>query len=279
VQTETGRKSQEGTGLGLPISRKFVELMGGTLTVDSHLGIGSCFSFTLQADRPAAAVAPQPLPDPSILCLADGQPPYRILVAGAKPTHRQLMVELLKPVGFEVREADNGQTAISLCQQWLPHLVWMDLRMPGIDGYEATRCIKASDPAPITIALAGGVAEDERPAAIAAGCDDVLCKPFPTQIIFEKMTEYLGVRYLYQQAQPESSQSSPAPQAMELSLMGMPAPWRAQLHQAAICVDAKVIYQLVGQIPPSQAAVATALTDLVDNFRYEEIVKCSECTP
>jgi signal transduction histidine kinase/CheY-like chemotaxis protein len=274
MQTETGRESQEGTGLGLPISRKFVELMGGTLTVESHLGMGSCFQFTLRADRPTAAVAPKSTPDPSILCLADGQPPFRILIAEAKPNPRQMMLELLKPVGFEVREAENGQAAIALCQQWSPHLVWMDLRMPVLDGYAATRSIKASAPAPIIIALTEGVSEKERSAAIAAGCDDVLGKPFPTQIMFEKIAEYLGVRYLYQ-SQSNNPQKSPT-LAMDISLTEMPTDWREQLHQAAICVNAKVLYQLIAQIPPTKAAIADALTDLVDNFRYEEIVKLSE---
>jgi CheY-like chemotaxis protein len=94
-------------------------------------------------------------PHQQAIGLEPGQPTYRILVVEDKWANRQLMVRLLAPLGFEVKEATNGQEAIALWQDWHPHLIWMDMRMPVMDGYEATREIKArsGDRSPVILAL------------------------------------------------------------------------------------------------------------------------------
>jgi CheY-like chemotaxis protein len=182
------------------------------------------------------------------------------------------MVELLTSVGFEVREASNGQVAIALCQEWSPHLIWMDLRMPVMDGYEATRQIKASESAPIVLALTGSALEEERAIALAAGCDDFIRKPFRETEIFERMAHFLGVRYHYESitllAQSEVVPADLTPAMLE----EMPTQWREQLHQAATQVDAEQIIQLIKQIPTEQASLAYALTDLVNHYRFDRIV-------
>jgi signal transduction histidine kinase/DNA-binding response OmpR family regulator len=273
VQTETGLKSQEGTGLGLPISRKFVELMGGTLTVKSRLDSGSCFQFHLIA-KPTTVdniISPD---DRKIIGLTDGQPTYRILIAEDHPKNRQLLVELLQPVGFEVQEAVNGEEAIALSQQWSPHLIWMDLRMPVIDGYEATRQIKAQDDAPIIIALTGSVLEDEQAIALSVGCDDFIRKPFREAEIFEKMAQYLGVDYRY--AAVVSSAATPPELAMtdlSIPLTTMPMQWRENLRQAATQVDAEQVLSLIQQVPDEHSSLKLALTKWVDHYRFDRLVE------
>ena len=198
-QTETGRKSQEGTGLGLPISRRFVHLMGGDITVESTPGVGSSFRFYIQINLAEASEVQTLKPHRQAIGLEAGQPTYRILVVEDKWANRQLMVRLLAPLGFEVREATNGQEAIALWQDWHPHLIWMDMRMPVMDGYEATREIKArsGDRSPVILALTANAFEEERLVALAIGCDDFIRKPCQEEVILEKMAEYLGVRYSY----------------------------------------------------------------------------------
>ncbi|HEY9611212.1 GAF domain-containing protein [Allocoleopsis sp.] len=198
-QTETGRKSQEGTGLGLPISRRFVHLMGGDITVESKPEVGSSFRFYIQTCLAEASEVQTLKPHQLAIGLEPSQPTYRILVVEDKWANRQLMVRLLAPLGFEVREATNGQEAIALWQDWHPHLIWMDMRMPVMDGYEATREIKArsGDRSPVILALTANAFEEERLVALAIGCDDFIRKPCQEEVILEKMAEYLGVRYIY----------------------------------------------------------------------------------
>jgi CheY-like chemotaxis protein/HPt (histidine-containing phosphotransfer) domain-containing protein len=198
AQTEAGLKSQEGTGLGLPISRQFVHLMGGIMHVDSTPGAGANFTFNIQARLAKASDVPTLQPQRRVVGLQPGQPSYRLLVAEDKWANRQLLVRLLAPLGFEVREAVNGQEAIACCKAWQPHLIWMDMRMPVMDGYEATKAIKASiNPAPVILALTANAFEEDRLFALKIGCDDFIRKPIQSKIILEKVAEYLNVHYLY----------------------------------------------------------------------------------
>ncbi|MBD2464829.1 response regulator [Oscillatoria sp. FACHB-1407] len=142
VQTETGRQSNQGTGLGLTISRHFVQLMGGDITVTSTVGQGSIFQFEIQAQASSSTELTTPKTTRRVVGLAPGQPTYRILVVDDVRDNRLLMTQLIEPFGFEVQEASNGREAIALWERWHPHLIWMDMRMPVMDGYEATRQIR-----------------------------------------------------------------------------------------------------------------------------------------
>ncbi|MEM1253484.1 MAG: DAHL domain-containing protein [Cyanobacteria bacterium P01_H01_bin.21] len=258
---------QEGTGLGLPISKKFVEMMGGTIDVSSQVGRGSQFTFSIQVK--VAQTAPV-TGARSVLSLTPGQPTYRILVVEDMPKNRQLLNDLLSLVGFEVKAACDGLEATEICQRWHPHLVWMDLRMPVMDGYQATQRIKASEYSPVIIALTGSAFEQERHLALDAGCDDFVSKPFRTETIFEKMTTFLGVRYLYQEPEPAAHIVSIPTTATDLQVM--PAEWIERLHQAATRVNGKEIYRLLAEIPPEHRRLANYLGQLVDNFHFEAII-------
>lgn len=283
VQTETGRNSQEGTGLGLPISQKFIQLMGGEINVESQVGAGSVFKFDIQTSTVVADEIQTNTALQQVIGIEAGQPNYRILIVEDKLENRRLMVELLRPVGFEVREAVNGQEAIALWQSWSPHLIWMDMRMPVMDGYEATKRIKSAGVAPVVIALTGSAFEEERATVLAKGCDDYVRKPFRANVIFEKMAEHLGVRYLYDLGEAcnvESENSLPQPtlKSAELkqALTQMPIDWRQQLHQAAIKVNAKQVNYRIEQMPTANVPLANALSELVDNFCFEEIVTLTQ---
>ncbi|NJK52664.1 MAG: response regulator [Leptolyngbyaceae cyanobacterium SU_3_3] len=285
VQTEAGQQAQEGTGLGLPISDRFVKLMGGRLTVNSTLGEGSIFTFAIQTRAAILNSLPIPQPIRQVVGLAPEQPPYRILIAEDKLENRRLLMELLTPVGFEVREAANGQAAIDLCQSWSPDLIWMDLRMPIMNGFEATQRIKAAEKsAPAIIALTGSAFEEDRLTALSLGFDDFVRKPIQTAQIFEKMAEHLGVCYIYADeienrfgdALSNLTNASPSTLLTVADLEEMPIDWINQLHQAALRINAKQILKLIEQIPEPHDHLIAALTQLAEHFCFEEIITLTQ---
>ena len=202
VQTKIGVEAEEGTGLDVPISYNFVQLMGGELTANSELGQGTVFRFDIPVSVVDAQEVQNQEPRSRVIALAPNQPRYRILIVDDKQTIRRLLVKLLEPVGFEIAEASNGQEALEIWERWQPHLIWMDMRMPVMDGYEATKQIKSQlqDQETVIIAITASALEEERAVVLSIDCDDFVRKPFPESIIFEKMAQHLGVRYLYQES-------------------------------------------------------------------------------
>ena len=303
TQTQTGKTSREGTGLGLAITRSFVQLMGGEISVRSQMGHGTIFRFDVAVSLVDARDIETKQPMRRAIALEPNQQSYRILVVDDKGDNRQLLVKLLAPIGFELKEASNGQEAIEIWEYWQPQLIWMDMRMPVMDGYEATREIRARErelgtgdwglgtredfsQSPITnsrtviIAITASTFEDEEAIVIAAGCDDFVRKPFREQIIFEKMAQFLGVRYIYEQEQPQLSITESAEAVSETSvseaLTVMPTEWIKELYHAALCIDNEQIFRLISQIPPTHDSLAQVLGDLVNQFRCDRIIDLIE---
>ena len=207
TQGERGRQSQEGTGLGLPISRQFVRLMGGDITVSSTVNQGSVFKFNIQTKAVQDMELQTIQPCRRIIGLAPNQPLYRILVAEDDNMSRLLMVKLLTSLGFQVREATNGEEAVRVWESWRPHLIWMDMHMPLMNGYDAARTIKmrqqkAAEQAPqtVVIALSATAFEEDRTLMLASGCHDSLSKPFKRDLLLHTMAQHLGVQYIYDES-------------------------------------------------------------------------------
>lgn len=275
VQTESGLKSQEGTGLGLPISQQFVQLMGGEITVNSILNQGTIFKVKIPIKLADAADIEIQKPTQKVVALEPGQPLYRILIVEDRWENRQLLIKLLTPLGFEVREAENGLEGVALWKSWEPHLIWMDMRMPVMDGYEATKLIKAQlkGQATVIIALTASALEEDRAIILSAGCDDFMRKPFQASVLFEKLAKHLGVRYIYEPVADNSPQLKSNQEELTIdSLAVMSEQWVEQLYQAALSAHAKLIFELVKQIPEQNQGLVSAVTDLVNNFRFDQII-------
>ncbi len=280
-QAEAGRATQEGTGLGLTISRKFIQLMGGDISLESTLGQGSTFQFQIQAalgtgeNHPRLREASRSQRNRSILGLVPGQPIYRILIVDDKPINRQLLIKMLNPLGFQLREASNGEEAIKLWATWYPHLIWMDIRMPGMDGYTATKHIRSTPQGAdtIIIALTASVLEEERYITFASGCNDFLPKPFREQDIFDTLAKYLGVQYIYAE---EESKIAPAFTLTPEQLAFMPQAWIQQLYKAAIEGEVDLILSLLKEIPATELELAQNLKELVQQFQFEVMINLLE---
>ncbi len=281
-QTETGWKSQQGTGLGLPISRRFVQMMGGDIQVKSQLDHGSIFTFDIQARRATAQEVEPAAPKRQIVSLAPDQPTYRILVVEDRWANRQLLLKLLLSIGFEVEEAKNGQEAIEIWESWEPHLIWMDMRMPVMNGYEASKRIKSTTKgqATVIIALTASAFEEDRKAVLSIGCDDFLRKPFREEVLLEKIAQHLGVRYIYAQGEKEFTNSdklgdgeanSQIEQSISTYLSQMPPEWTMQLKEAAIQGFDEQILELIAAIPPNYSSLSQALEDYAHNFRFDKV--------
>jgi signal transduction histidine kinase/DNA-binding response OmpR family regulator len=278
TQTESGRDAQEGSGLGLIISLQFVQLMGGDITVESELGKGTTFEFSIQV-KLGKKTQEDTAKRRQIIALSPDQPIYKILAVDDKPINRQLLVKLLSPLGFEVKESDNGQEAIAIWDEWEPHLIFMDMRMPVMDGYEATKYIKSTTKGNATaiIALTASVLEEEKAIVLSAGCDDFVRKPFKEQVLFEILTKHLGVQYLYEKLGNEDFVND-GTKLMLIStdleiLRAMSNDWRSQLSQAAIEGDSKRVMGLIQETSNKESTVIKILEKLARQFEFDEIIE------
>lgn len=274
VRSDTpGKMQQEGTGLGLAITRQFVGLMGGSVTVHSDKGKGSTFSFDIQVELTMPMRGPASLQERRVIGLEPGQLPFRILVADDQREGRELVGKLLGMVGFDVREVEDGQQAVTASKNWMPNLIFMDMRMPVMDGYEATRAIKAdlATASIIVIALTASAFEHERSEVLAAGCNDFIAKPYREGLIFAKLTQYLGVRYIYDKNDPVSSPRVTRQALLPSALKDLPAEALALLQQGADEINAKLVWEATSLIRPNNAPLADALNDLVARHRFDQL--------
>ena len=195
-----------------------------------------------------------------------------MLVVDDKRENRRLLVEWLQAAGFAVREAANGQEAVEIWEDWSPQLIWMDVRMPVLDGYEATRRIKANirGQATVIIALTASAFEHEQEIVRAAGCDDVVRKPVREATIFAKIAEHLGIRFVYEDPQP-SAIPERAAELQPADLAALPDEWLAELRQAADEVDTAMAGAAIERIRERDAALADGLADLVANYRFDKL--------
>jgi two-component system sensor histidine kinase ChiS len=285
IQAHSGGNASEGTGLGLAISRQFSDLMGGRLSVRSDLGRGSLFVLQLPVKSLDRSAMEDLKPARRVVRLAKGTPIYRLLAVDDSQANRKLLCQLFQPLGFEVREAENGAEAISVWDDWDPHLIWMDMRMPVMDGYQATRRIKSTTKgqATVVVALTASALEEDRAVILSEGCDDYVRKPFREQELFQILERHLGVEFEYQEldsarqvAMPRHLQATGAEEEGQASLLDrlaeLPAPWRAGLERAAVLGSTDQLRESIDQIRDRDPALSELLSTWAENFQQQRIL-------
>ena len=272
-QTSSGKLVPGGTGLGLPISRKFVNLMGGDLTVNSQLGAGSIFRFDVQLGLGVdMAKRAEIAPPRQVLHLQPEAPAYRILVADDRAINRELLEQLLRPIGFEIRTANDGVETVALCKEWLPHLVLLDLRMPVMDGYEAAHRIREAHGASIKIiALSASVFTQDRQRALDQGADVFMAKPFLEADLLEQIKQLTGVEYLYND--PKSPSALVSSEAEDGSSFGenirrLPTELVDALRDATCRAKFNQMLALTDQVATVDEPLGRRLRQLVEGFEF-----------
>jgi PAS domain S-box-containing protein len=268
---ESGR--QKGTGLGLTITRQFVTMMGGHISLESTLGKGSLFRVIIPIEPvdTAEIAKPEVTTQAEVLRLAPEQPHYRILIAEDQQDNRLLLEQLMTAIGLEVRLAENGEQCLSVFQEWHPDLIWMDWRMPVMDGEETTRRIRelpAGKQVKIIVVTAS-VFREEQQKIQQAGTDDFVRKPYRAEEIYECLSKHLGVQYEYQ-TEPDAqvTETILTPEMMS----AIPEALRQELQDAIEKLDSERIIDTLDKVSPIEAELAAILNQFAKNFDYMSIL-------
>lgn len=269
-QTMSG-KSKGGTGLGLTISREYICLMGGDLTARSVFGKGSVFTVSCKFEEGQQELVERTEEVRRVLGLAPGCGPKTILVVDDKEINRRFVVELLSFVGFKTLEAANGKEALAVCRSGKPDLVLMDMRLPVMDGYEATRRLKATAKGkkiPV-IAVSASAFVEERNEILATGADEFISKPFRECELFAGIKKLLGIEYRYAEdtltisGREESATLTPG------DLGHLPGELREELRQALIILNVSAIRDAISRIHAFDRSLGEIMGRMEKQYKFE----------
>lgn len=270
-QTERGNEIG-GTGLGLSISKRLVELMGGRITIESRVGKGSCFRFDVPFEPAEGEKKKKKLANTIVGLEMQGEP-CRILIVDDQMDNRKLLRSMLEPFGFEMREAINGEEALLVFEAWSPHLVLMDMRMPIMDGYEATRQIKATAKGkkiPV-VAVTASAFEDEEKDVLATGVENYLRKPFRQEDLFRVIGELLNLCYIYEKKVKEKGSKRASLKREDIA--ALPEDLIFGLQKAVEEGEMAKLKELILQVERIDEKIAAGLQLLAKEYDYESLSK------
>jgi len=269
---ETG--TQRGTGLGLTITRQFVQMMGGNISVESTPGKGSLFRVELPVElaAPNDILGPEIRKTSEVLGLAPGQPRYRVMIVEDQRENQLLLSQLMTDIGLEVKVVENGKQCLELFQDWQPDLIWMDRRMPVMDGVETTHRIRQlPDGQSVKIvAVTASAFKEQQQEMLDAGMDDFVRKPYRFDEIYECMSRQLGIKYIYHS---DKALTEAAPMLLSAEMLDkLPNTLRMELRNSLESLDSKRITAILGRIGEVDVKLGGALSRLAEYFDYPAIL-------
>jgi signal transduction histidine kinase/CheY-like chemotaxis protein len=273
VQLDVNQSGKSGTGLGLAICKQYVELMGGKIHVEGEAEKGSVF----HVDLPAVVLTPDTISTGiqkgCVIGMKDEQRRYRLLIAEDQVDNRILLRKLLEPFQFDLREAVNGEEAVTIAMDWNPDLVFMDIRMPVLDGLEAVRRIRASEIGVQTriVAITAHSFKEERQAILEAGFDDFIRKPYKDYEIFETLSKHLGVRFVYEEEIPSTTVSGTLDIMTELT--DLPDELLQRLEDALVRLDVGAVISAIETIRTQRPSLADALAVMSRDLQFGRMLR------
>ncbi len=269
-QVENQRQRSDGTGLGLTITRRLIDMMDGTIHVDSQEGFGSHFQviFNFPVLQKVTQLTEKEHRQ-VIGCMSDT--PYTLLIVDDKKDNRQLLAHLLMPLGFSLIEAKNGQVALELLKQHSIDLVLLDLFMPVLDGFATTQAIRShpdKQDLPI-IAVSAGVFSQQRQQALACGCNDFLEKPINTEDLLQCLQQHLELEWLFEADAPPTDHLTPPP-PVDIEILKQYLP---QLKDCARHGDIQGVLDLIEALPPlaAQSELFTQARQLTEDIDMQAL--------
>jgi signal transduction histidine kinase/CheY-like chemotaxis protein len=269
AQGDSAGDSSRGVGLGLAISKLLVDMMDGEIDVKSEQGKGSLFTVMMPLElADPSACKMQEDAKAEVVGLKPGQTDWRIVVVDDNRENRFLLTRMLGQVGFVLWEAENGEAAIEAFKEWHPHLIWMDMRMPVMDGYAATKKIRALPRGGEVkiIAVTAHAFEEHREEIQAAGCDDLVRKPFREHEIFDAMARHLGVEYVYSDAAEIPAAQETITLTAEM-LAELPRELFEELRKTTLALDREATLLVIERIKAQAPETADGLRTLVMDFQ------------
>jgi PAS domain S-box-containing protein len=266
--------SGKGTGLGLTITRQYVQMMGGSISLESTLDKGSCFSIDLPLTQASKAdiVQAKQRKQSDVIGLAPGQPQYRILIVEDQPDNQALLAHLLRSIGLQFKIAENGRLGVELFESWNPHLILMDQRMPLMDGEEATRRIRQLPGGQEVkiIAVTASAFKEQQKKLLGAGMDDVIGKPYRPSEIYACLSNQLDMQFQYEQV---TESQDPTPKISPEMLSVLPDTLRNELKKALESLENERITQIIQRVAAYDRKLHKSLTQLAESFDYPTILK------
>ncbi|MCX6281453.1 MAG: response regulator [Bacteroidetes bacterium] len=272
-QTRSGRQAHVGTGLGLAICKEYIHMMQGDISVKSRPSEGSVFRFYVRASESADKEIPNREKILDVIGIEPGQTRMRVLVVDDKEPNRKLLMKMLCAVGFTMQSASNGMEAIEKFKSFKPDLIMMDMFMPELDGFEAIKAIRRLPGGKETkiIAVTASVFEEDKHHILESGADEFIKKPFREHEIFDKISERLGIRFIYSESSSADNKEETEDHLNREMLEFISPELQSQIREAIINGDIQLLEDKILILMDADQGVAEKLLSMVKAFRFDRL--------